>query len=126
MFCEPCFYCARFRTEERPTQPKVTLDFTVRFFNRNTTTRTNYDCRLLHVFNFLFSLLRAVPVGRPALRTSENLLFARNPFVTTTQTLDFFDCDFHTIMYSIKEERRQQERRAAIPLSAKANSLLAA
>jgi hypothetical protein len=71
-------------------------------------------------------LLWNVPVGRSALGAGENFRFTRNPFVTTAQALQLFDCDLHAVMYSANETKKQQERRAAIPLSAKADSPLAA
>jgi hypothetical protein len=70
-------------------------------------------------------LLWNVPVWRSALGASEHLRFARHPLVSAAHALQFFDCDFHTQM-NITTDNQSQERKAAIPLSAKADSPLAA
>jgi len=137
-----CFYCTRFRTKKLLIKFTSTIDVINRFFNRNTTASTNNrdygsclhesappvrfqrDAKTGHLL-FLF-LLRSIPVERPAFCTGANVVLTWYPFVAAAQTLDLFDCDFHTSMYNMKRSRKQQERRAAIPLSAKANSLLAA
>lgn len=113
VICSSCFYCTRFSTKEKSTLSAGSIDFTVGFFNRNTTAGTNYG-RCRHVFDLLLFFLRSVPIRRPAFRTSENLILARHPLVTTAQALQFFDLDFHTGMDTIENSREQQERRAAI------------
>jgi hypothetical protein len=114
-FCKSCFRGARMRAEEAGTLFTDTVDFTIGFFNQNTTTCTGYES-CCHSFNLLFFLLRSIPICGFAFRTISNFGLARDPLISATQAFQFFDFYNHDYEYTqgVEMVNSKKERKAAI------------
>lgn len=84
-----------------------------------------FACRVETVFEGLEHLffLFPVPIWRFAFWANPDLCFLGNPAMPTALTVKFGDFDFHTFKHSLKvsecQDKINQERRKAIPLTVK-------